>query len=180
MAMEWLSIISAGLWSRVNKSSSPVTLLSRFSQSKGFCCRKILIVGYHGLSSRSTIQRQSEAKGSNSQTGLPIAPARCATEVSTDITRSRFSTAPAVSVKSSNCSPRLAAIILSDNSRTCCAALPFCNPYSLTPGIPASGEKNLKGQERLTSVNLPDHTRPTFKLFPLSCFCQRSAFFGSA
>ena len=57
-------------------------------------------VGYQGLSSRSRSQRQSGTKGSMIQTGFPMAPARCATAVSTEITRSRLATAPAVCAKS--------------------------------------------------------------------------------
>ena len=41
------------------------------------------MVGYHGLSVRSSNQRQSGENGTSNATGLPIAPARCATDVST-------------------------------------------------------------------------------------------------
>ena len=50
--------------------------------------RNSRIVGYQGLSSRPSSQRQSVTHGSGTQTGLPSAPARCATDVSTVITRS--------------------------------------------------------------------------------------------
>ena len=40
-------------------------------------------VGYQGLSVRSSSQRQSGENGTSSATALPIAPARCATDVST-------------------------------------------------------------------------------------------------
>ena len=52
------------------------------SQSPADVCRKSRIVGYHGLSARFSIQRHSGGNGRSSQTGLPIAPAKCATAVS--------------------------------------------------------------------------------------------------
>ena len=67
---------------------------------RGFGCRKIVIVGYQGLSRRPVSQRQHGSKRSSSQTGLPSAPARWATEVSTEMTRSRLATSAAVSAKS--------------------------------------------------------------------------------
>ena len=54
------------------------------------------MVGYHGLSWRLSSQRQSGMRGSMSQTGLPIAPARWATAVSTVMMRSRLSISAAV------------------------------------------------------------------------------------
>ena len=53
-----------------------------------------------GESGRFNIHRQSGAKGKSIQTGLPIAPARWATAVSTEITRSRLAISAAVSAKS--------------------------------------------------------------------------------
>ena len=56
--------------------------------------------GYQGLSSRSSIQRQSGANGSSNHVGLPSAPARWTTDVSTAITRSRWAINAAVSAMS--------------------------------------------------------------------------------
>src|SRR5208283_421667 len=63
-------------------------------------CRNRRIVGYQGVSDRSSSQRQSGMNGSKVQTGLPSAPARWATDVSTEIIRSRFSIKAPVSEKS--------------------------------------------------------------------------------
>ena len=46
--------------------------------------------GYQGVSDRASSHRQSGARGSRMQTGLFMAPTRCATDVSTVISRSRF------------------------------------------------------------------------------------------
>ena len=63
-----------------------------------FFWRKIRIVGYHGLSSRSVSQRQSGVVDSAIQTGTPRAPARCATAVSDVMNRSRHVITAAVSM----------------------------------------------------------------------------------
>jgi len=60
------------------------------------------MVGYHGVSSRAISQRQSGAKGSNVQTGLPNAPARWATAESTVMIKSSSATIVAVTRKFSN------------------------------------------------------------------------------
>src|SRR6266704_5512950 len=44
------------------------------SQLPGRCCRKIRIEGYHGESSRSSIQSHAVAKRYKCQTGVPSAP----------------------------------------------------------------------------------------------------------
>src|SRR6185437_5345775 len=85
------------------------TLSTRFTAcSIGFQSfpreRTSLAVGYHGLSSRSVIHRQSDARPSRIHTGLPIAPARCATAVSTAITKSSCRMTAAVSAKSAHSS----------------------------------------------------------------------------
>src|SRR5580658_591300 len=69
-------------------------------------CRNNRAVGYQGLSSRSSSQRQSGTNGSNIQTGLASAPARWATLVSTATTRSMFAASAAVSEKSFSSSPK--------------------------------------------------------------------------
>ena len=50
--------------------------------------------------SPSSIQRQSGANGTKTQTGRPIAPARCASAVSTVMRRSHNASTAAVSLKS--------------------------------------------------------------------------------
>ncbi len=47
------------------------------------------MVGYHGVSSRSTSQRQSGAQGSNAHTGYARAPARHSVAVPTEIAINR-------------------------------------------------------------------------------------------
>jgi len=53
------------------------------SQSPARRCRNSRKDGYQGLSSRSSSQRHSGRSRSRSQAGLPSAPARCASAVST-------------------------------------------------------------------------------------------------
>ena len=62
--------------------------------SSPFFWRNSRMVGYQGLSSRLRSQRQSVTHGNSTQTGLPSAPATCATEVSTVMTRSSALIAP--------------------------------------------------------------------------------------
>ena len=63
-------------------------------------CRKIVIVGYQGESGRLSNHLQSPAKRFRSHVGFPIAPARCATAVSTLMIKSSVVIKPAVSAKS--------------------------------------------------------------------------------
>ncbi len=73
---------------RQRRGSSPCATARRsFSmramtsaQSSPFFWRNSRMVGYQGLSSRSSSQRQSVTHGSSTQTGLPSAPARWAVE----------------------------------------------------------------------------------------------------
>ena len=60
------------------------------AQSRRRGWRKRRAVGYQGLSVRWSNHRQSGAKGSRIQTGLPKAPARWAIAVSTVMTRSNW------------------------------------------------------------------------------------------
>ena len=55
--------------------------------------------GYQGVSLRCNIQRQQVSKRFNNQTGLPRTPAKWGVEVSTLISKSKFSNSAAVSVK---------------------------------------------------------------------------------
>ena len=87
--------------------SASVTRAITAPQSPALCWRKRRALGYHGLSSRSNDHRQSAADARRIHTGLPRAPAMCATEVSTVITRSMHAIAAAVSPKSVNCSGKV-------------------------------------------------------------------------
>jgi hypothetical protein len=60
-------------------------------------CRKRRMVGFQGVSARSTSQRQSPTVDRTNQVGTPRAPARWAAVVSTVITRSRHFITAAVS-----------------------------------------------------------------------------------
>ena len=75
------------------------------SQLRSADCRKRRAEGYQGLSARPRSQRQSGAWGSMTQTGLPIAPARWAIEVSTVTTSSKHSMTAIVSPKSRSSGP---------------------------------------------------------------------------
>ena len=70
------------------------------SQSPSLVWWKILMVGYHGVSSRPRGQRQSLTEQFASQTRTPRPPARWATAESGAITRSRCVMMAAVAVKS--------------------------------------------------------------------------------
>lgn len=82
------------------------TSATTVAQSRGARCRNSRIVAYQALSDPSPGQRQSGAKGTRVHTGLPNAPARWQTEVSTVITRSARERIAAVSAKSLKCRPR--------------------------------------------------------------------------
>src|SRR5947207_1634784 len=64
------------------------TFASAPPQSPSVGWRKRRALAYHALSSRPRSQRQSGSHVRRIQTGFPMAPARCATEVSTLTTRS--------------------------------------------------------------------------------------------
>ena len=64
------------------------------------------MVGYQGLS--VNIHLKSGANGTSRPIAFPIAPARCATDVSTAMTRSSIAKTAAVSAKSSNSGPSCA------------------------------------------------------------------------
>ncbi len=74
--------------------------LTTLSQSPNCALPESRALGYQGLSLRWRSQRKSAANGNNKNSGFPIAPARCATAVSTEITASRQAIAAAVSAKS--------------------------------------------------------------------------------
>ena len=74
--------------SRTTLSKAPATSRATDAQSPGRGWRNKRIVGYHGVSSRPSIQRQSASCFSSTQVGRPSVPARCAGMPSTQITRS--------------------------------------------------------------------------------------------
>src|SRR5579883_3300281 len=69
-------------------------------QSPGVLCRNSRSVGYHGLSSRPRIQRQSGFAGSRTNAGRPSAPAKCTGALSMLTMTSRAMMAAARSAKS--------------------------------------------------------------------------------
>src|SRR6185312_6368766 len=128
--------------------------------------RNSFIVGYHGESSRSSIHRQSARLGSSSHTGVPIAPARCATAVSTLITRSRFAIKAAVSTKSANWSDQSFTIIPEGGHWACLAGSPFWMLWKRTQGTWPSGasvESGIDLRQSFLFSGLPAQATPTLR-----------------
>jgi hypothetical protein len=100
------------------------------------------MAGYQGVVLPCRGQRQHGSQRHISHTGRPIAPARCATEVSTEMTRSSAATIAAVSAKSAT-SP------IGSNSPA--ARAPFCRLTHRTPGTASSGAACSKRMERAVS-----------------------------
>src|ERR1039457_3224708 len=97
-----LTVCAAKLCSDTRTSSTTVAQ----SPLGGWRKRRI-VPGYQGESFLLVSQRQSVLKsGNRTQHNLPIAPARWAMAVSTQIIRSRFTTIAAESAKSKICGPR--------------------------------------------------------------------------
>jgi hypothetical protein len=135
------------------------------SHAPGARWRNSRAVGYQGLSSRSDNQRQSGRWASRIHTGLPSAPARCATDVSTVTTRSSAAMAAAMSAKSSMQPGSWRSDTTSAHSAICDSAGPFCSENSDTPSI-ASGASSRSGIDRCRFAawpGLPDHTTPTVR-----------------
>src|SRR3546814_245673 len=107
-----------------SSASAARTRASTPSQSPKVVCRNSLALGYQGLSSRSTSQRQSALRDSTTQTGRPSAPARCATEVQVVTTRSSRRIATAVSRKL--CSRSFSRTTEAGASATSGSRSPFC------------------------------------------------------
>ncbi|OGA66360.1 MAG: hypothetical protein A3G81_33350 [Betaproteobacteria bacterium RIFCSPLOWO2_12_FULL_65_14] len=89
---------------------------------RGFRNRRI--VGYQGLSWRSTSQRQSAGWARTVQTGFAMAPARCTTAVSIEMTRSRLAISAAVSEKSRKCALWLISAMPGGGQSASAAAVP--------------------------------------------------------
>ncbi len=121
------------------------------SQSPHCRCRNKRAVGYHGLSSRSSSQRQSGTKVTNTQTGTPRAPAQWATAESTVMTRSRFFMTAAVSMNVSNRLPRSVTVKWPATPGNCSVPAPFCKLNNRTSGNRASAAKRSNGTERYRS-----------------------------
>src|SRR5438105_10126406 len=84
----------------LNLASSAATSWITLVQSPSFGCRNSRALGYQGLSSRRSSQRQSAASDKTNHVGLFNAPARWPTDVHTEITRSMQETRAAVTEKS--------------------------------------------------------------------------------
>jgi hypothetical protein len=126
-------------------------------------CRNSRIVGYQGLSSRRVIHRQSAGSYISVHVGKPIAPARWATALSTDTTRSRFAITAAVSPKSVRSADRSGKPISLNTARSA-SGTGICNDTSRTPGMVANSRKPASAIDRRQSAELsllPAHTRPT-------------------
>ena len=75
---------------RVGHGQRAISWATTDAQSPACGWRNTRAVGYQGLSSRASCQRQSLSCASNTQVGRPKAAAKCATEVSTVTTHSRY------------------------------------------------------------------------------------------
>src|SRR5579875_3061621 len=93
------------------------------------------MVGYQGVSVRCKSQRQSGAKGSISQTGLPMAPARWPSDVSTEITKSTDCKIAMVSPKSKSEGPRLTSSASPEYARIGWQGGPFCKARNATRSV---------------------------------------------
>ena len=121
-----------------------------------------------GLNRRAVESLQAAA---NSQAGRPNAPARCATAVSTAITRSSPMIRFAVSVQSVSLSDTSCRPAARSNAGLCAAGGPSCNDTKLHPGTVNSGSISCNRIERRLSIatacgcsvrDRPAQTRPIF------------------
>src|SRR6266550_4766885 len=146
----------------VHAAKAALTWLTTLAQSPREGWRNSRIVGYHGLSLRSSSQRQSAAACSMSQTGTPSAPARCATIVSTVMTRSRAAIVAAVSATESEVNS--AAIGgPSRVTRQLSYAGPRCKLTNATPGTAASGARAPNVSERSGFQSPAAQHKPTLR-----------------
>ena len=134
----------------VKSRSSACTASMTAGHFPGSGCRNRRSVGYHGLSLRPSNQRQHGSKRSSSQTDLPSAPARWATAVSTEMTRSRLAISAAVSAKS----PISPITSVSPNSAGAVGPS-FCRLTKCTPGTATKGARSAGAIERLLSSAAP-------------------------
>src|ERR1039458_3880184 len=129
-------------------STSPTRAIT-LSQSPALGCLNNRAVGYHGLSSRPVSQRHSPLNGRRIKAGFPIAPARCATAVSTEMTRSRSEITAAVSAKSSNSRPSAATCGRLSRVRKSASRTSRCRLTHLMRDPASNGAKRLNAIERL-------------------------------
>ena len=144
--------------------SSPITLPTTSAQSPATRCRNSRAVGYHGVRSDASIQRQSERCGSRIQVGLPIAPARCAMQVSVVITKSSVATSAAVSARSRSPLDPSRTHTSSGMLANCSAASPFCNEIQFASTARSSGTSVFNRIDRAASAlyfGFPAHEMPT-------------------
>src|SRR5581483_6616250 len=137
------------------------------TQSPRVCCLKSFAVGYHGLSVRSSSQRQSESTSSGMNTGRASAPARWAMAVFGATTRSRCCITAAVSRNASGpaskSSPSVSTFISPGSVLICSAPKFFCNEIRRTPAICESGKYSRSAIDRVLSKSacgLPCHAIP--------------------
>ena len=151
-------------------NNSRVTRFITLDQSFGRVWRNIFMVGYQGLSDLFSCHRQSVSTRLSIHTGLPMAPAKCATPVSTVITRSRPATSAAVSVQSRR-RFETSWTLFFGSRRSCVAGGPSCNETKLTFGTLKKGAIVDSCTDRRLSNSpppggtsrLPAHVSPTFR-----------------
>ena len=90
--------------------------------------------GTRDCQSRSSSQRQSALCCSMIHTGLPSAPARCATDVSIVITRSSNVISAAVSAKSANVGAVIDQRWMRGQNSRCAGGISFCNEWNSASG----------------------------------------------
>src|SRR5689334_23235771 len=103
------------------------------------------MVGYHGVSLRSCIQRQSAGSERSVHTGLASAPARCATDVQIVMTRSSEWMIADVSARSRMREDRSISCSPGGGCAAAAEASPFCREKKRTPATEPSGANKLSG-----------------------------------
>ena len=159
-------------------------------RSPGLGWRNWRNVGYHGLSLRSSSHRQHVSKRLSSHTGLPSAPARWTTDVSTVTTRSSAAMSAAVSAKSPSSCVQSCSVMPGRDPARWSAPASFCSDTKLIEGTSSSWANRSNGIERRRSValaarwsgrGLPLQATPTRSPGRSASRCrQLAACFGSA
>ena len=128
-------------------------------------CRNSRAVGYQRtVAAVAQPARKSAANGNRTNTGLPIAPARWATAVSAEMTRSSAAMAAALSAKSENVEPTCTTSSrlrrnAASSSRTSRCRLTNCMSVRSSNG--ASASIRIERLRSLSCERSPDQTRPT-------------------
>ena len=99
-----------------------------------------------------SIQPQSANLASRIQTGLPIAPARWAMQVSVVMTRSSVATKAAVSARSRSRLEPPQTKTSPGRQGSCSDASPFCNEIQVMPGARSKGRSVFKFMDRCRSA----------------------------